>query len=149
MGVMGVGQGQIQHIGVEIVPTGRAVMLRVGDLQLSRPPGHRVAQIVQRPLGRPQPIGPVSAPGTRASAVIARPPDDLRRRKILDPLNAFGGVRHIASRSIHDHTSKKLSSRKYRPSTAPKMRKNSVTLLQSLNLWFYRMFTVDILCVSR
>ncbi|OHE39839.1 MAG: hypothetical protein A3K40_08155 [Syntrophobacterales bacterium RIFOXYC2_FULL_60_23] len=108
VGVMGVGQGQIQHVRVEIVPTSRAAMLRVGDRQLPRPAGHRVAQIVQRPLGRPQPIRPLSAPGAPASAIIARPPDDLRRGKILDPLDTFGGVRHIAPRSIHDHISKSL-----------------------------------------
>jgi len=105
---MGVGQGQIQHVGVEIVAAGRIVMLRVGDRQLARPSGHRVAQIVQRPLGRPQPVRPVSTPGAPASAIVARPPDDLRRGKIFNPLNAFGGVRHIAPRSIHDHISKSL-----------------------------------------
>ena len=124
----GVGQGQVQHVGIEVAVTLAAVMLRADYLQLSRPPGHRVAQIVEHPMGRPKPIRPTSAPGTRASSIIARPSDDLRRGKILD---AFGGIGNIASRAIHDHTSKKSFSRRYRPIPGPKVRQSSVTVLQS------------------
>jgi len=112
---MGVGQGQIQHIGVEIVPTSRAMMLRVGHLQLSRPPGHRVAQIVQRPPGRPQPIRSVSAPRTGAASIVAGSSDNLRRRKILDTPDAFGGIGYIVSGAIHDHISQQVFSARYRP----------------------------------
>ena len=107
-------------------------MLRVGDLQLSRLPRHRVAQIVERALGRPQPVRPVATPRTGASAVIARPANDLRRGQILDPPDTFGGITNIASRAIHDHSSKKHSSRKYRSPSAPKVKKSSVIMLQSL-----------------
>jgi hypothetical protein len=130
-GVVGVGQGQIQHIGIEIVSTGRTVMLRIGYIQCSRPARHRVAQIVEYPMGRPKPVRPLSAPGTRASSIVAGSSDDLRRRKILDPPDAFGGIGHIASRAIHDHISKRSFSREYRPSPASKARKLSVTMLQS------------------
>jgi hypothetical protein len=131
--VMGVGQGQIQHIGVEIVSTGSTVMLRVGYIQLSRPPGHRVAQIVEQPMGCSKPMRPLSAPGTGASSVVPGPPDDLGWGKILDTPDALGGIGHIVSRAIHDPISKKQSSRKYRPPPVPNMRKSSVMMLQSLN----------------
>jgi len=131
-GVVGVRQGQVQHIGVEIVSTGQTAMLRVDYLQLARPPGHRVAQIVEHPMGRPKPIRPVSASGARASWIIAGPSDDLRRGEILDTPDAFRGIGHIASRAIHDHLSKRSFSRRYRPIPGPKVRKSSVTMLQCL-----------------
>ncbi|MBP7051133.1 MAG: hypothetical protein KBE65_08970, partial [Phycisphaerae bacterium] len=44
------------------------------------------------------------------------------------------GIGHIASGAIHDHISKKPLSGKYRPTAASKLRKSSVTMLQSHNL---------------
>ncbi|MBP7052313.1 MAG: hypothetical protein KBE65_14970, partial [Phycisphaerae bacterium] len=44
-----------------------------------------------------------------------------------------GGIGHIASGAIHDHISKKPLSGKYRPTAASKLRKSSVTMLQSPN----------------
>ena len=129
--IMGVGQDQIQHIGVEIVPTGSTVMLRTGYIQVSRPPGHRVAQIVEQPMGRSKPMRLLSAPGTAASSVVPGPPDHLGRGKILDTPDTLGGIGHIVSRAIHDHISKKHFSRKYRPPPVPNVKKPSVTMLQS------------------
>lgn len=106
-------------------------MLRVGYLQPTRPPGHRVAQIVEHPMGRPKPIRPVFASGARASWIIAGPSDDLWRGKILDTPDAFRGIGHITSRAVHDHTSKKSVFRRYRPIPGPKVRRSSVTMLQS------------------
>jgi hypothetical protein len=113
------------------VSTGSTVMLRIGYLQVSRPPGHRVAQIVEHPLGRSKPMRPLPAPGTGASSVVPGPPDDLGRGKILDTPDAFGGIGHIVSRAIHDQISKKHFSRRYRPPQAPKVKKSSVIMLQS------------------
>jgi len=136
--IMGVGQDQIQHIGVEIVPTGSTVMLRTGYIQVSRPPGHRVAQIVEQPMGRSKPMRLLSAPGTAASSVVPGPPDHLGRGKILDTPDTLGGIGHIVSRAIHDHISKKHFSRKYRPPPVPNVKKPSVTMLQSpLRAWFH------------
>ena len=131
---MGVGQGQVEHVGVEIASAGGTAMLRIGHLKFSRPAGHRIAQIVQRPTGRPKPIRPASAPGTGASRVIPRPSNDLGRGKVFDASHAFGGVGNIASRAIHDRASVKSFSRRYRPTPGPKARKSSVTVLQSPHL---------------
>jgi hypothetical protein len=128
---MGVGQGQIQHVGVEIVSTGSATVLRIGDLQLTGFARPRVAQVVERPLGRPQPRCPLSTPRTATPAVIAGPAHDLWRGKILDPLNAFRGIGHIAAGAIHDHTSQRPLSWRYRPVWVLKVRKSSATTLQS------------------
>ena len=128
---MGVGQGQVEHVGVEIASAGGTAMLRIGHLKFSRPAGHRIAQIVQRPMGCPKPIRPASAPGTGASPVIPRPSNDLGRGKVFDASHAFGGVGNIASRAIHDRASVKSFSRRYRPTPDPKARKSSVTVLQS------------------
>jgi hypothetical protein len=115
VGVMGVGQGQLQHVGVEIVSTGSTVMLRIGALQLAWSPRQRITQIIERPLGRSKSIRPVTTLGTTPSAIVAGPPHDPRRGKILDPLNTFGGITHIASRAIHDRTSKNSLSWRDRP----------------------------------
>ena len=128
---MGVGQGQVKQVGVEIASAGGTAMLRVGHIQLAGPPGHRIAQVVQNPMGCPKPIRPTSATGTGASPVIPRPLDDLGRGKILDASDAFGGIGNITSWSIHDRASKRSFARRYRPEDGPKARKCSVTLLQS------------------
>ena len=62
---------------------------------------------------------------------LDEPSDDLRPGKILDTTDAFGGIGNIASRAIHDHTSKKAFSRRYRPIPGAKTRISSVTVLQS------------------
>lgn len=126
-GAMGVGESQVQHVSVEVVSTSRAVMLRVGNLQGSRPFGHRAAQIMERSLDHPQPIGPVSAPGTGASSRVAGPPNDLWRGKILDTYDANRGIGSIISRSIREHISMRPFSRRYRPLATPKGREFSLT----------------------
>jgi hypothetical protein len=151
---MGVGQGQIEHVGVEIMSTGGTVMSRIRDFQLARSPGERIAQIVERPLSRPQPERPVPAPGTRASAIMARPPHDLRRGKIFDQLDAFRRITHIASRAIHDQVSKTSFSWRYRPIEVPHAGKSSAMMPQSRNLSLMQNFArsflrcVEGLCLS-
>ena len=83
-------------------------MLRIRDLQFTGLARPRVAQVVERPLGRPQPRCPLSTPRTAAPAVIAGPAHDLRRGKIFHPLDAFGGITNIASRAIHNRISQNL-----------------------------------------
>ena len=52
MGVMGFGQSIVGHVGVEVFATCAAVMLRVGDLNIPRPPKYEITNVVQHALPR-------------------------------------------------------------------------------------------------
>jgi len=65
--VVAIGHRQIQHVGVEVMIAVAAAMLRIADVQIAWPAAHRVAQIVQGPVGRPQTIRRLSALGAGAA----------------------------------------------------------------------------------
>ena len=74
------GRGQVGHVSGEVVAAPSAVMLGVGEVDLTGPAPHRVAQIMQG-------AGPDPIPGARLAAfrtgpmrVIATAPDALRGR---------------------------------------------------------------------
>jgi hypothetical protein len=46
VGVMTVGHGQIQHVGVEVMVAVPAIVLGIGHMQIAWPPADRVAQFV-------------------------------------------------------------------------------------------------------
>lgn len=101
MGVVAVGQGQVQHVGIEIVIAAAAAMLRVNHVQVAGPPAERIAQVVQGPIRRAQPISAAAALGTDAAGIVPRAFDDPNRGQVLDAGNAFRGFGPVKSRSGH------------------------------------------------
>jgi hypothetical protein len=71
MGVMTVGHGQIQHVGVEVTIAMPAVVLGISDMQIAWPAADGIAQIVQRALGGPQARGAAVTQRTAPARKVA------------------------------------------------------------------------------
>jgi hypothetical protein len=103
MGVAGLGRGQIGQVGGEIVAAPGAVMLGIGELDVARPPPHRVAQIMQSAGEDPVPGAGLAASRTRPMLVISTTSDELRGWEHLGIGDAQSGVRRVDSRTKHDN----------------------------------------------
>jgi hypothetical protein len=90
--VVALGQRQIVHVRVEVGVAFEAAMLGVRKMNVAGPPTGRVAQIVQRPLDTPEPIGPVAAARTGPLPVVATLPDDLRLGQVFNGRDTFAGI---------------------------------------------------------
>jgi len=80
MGVVGLGRGQIGHVGGEVAAAPRAVMLGVGEPDLTGPAPHGVAQIMQGAGPDPIPRARLAALRTGPMLVISTARDELRGR---------------------------------------------------------------------
>jgi hypothetical protein len=95
--IMGPGQGQIQHVGVEIVVATAAVMLGVSHVQIARSAIDAVAEIMQCALIGSQTRGAAVTLGTTPPGIVPRTFDDLRCGKVFDAKDAFRGIGKIDS----------------------------------------------------
>jgi hypothetical protein len=90
VGVMASRRSDIGQIRTEVLATGFAIMLRVGDVQLAGSSGHQVTDIVQR-SGEHMLAGSwLATPRARALRFHARLFRDLGFRQVFE-----AGVRHI------------------------------------------------------
>ena len=71
MGIVAAGYGQIQHVSVEVMVAGPAIVLGISHVQISRPATDGVAEFVQRPLGGPQTRGAPVAQRTALAKKVA------------------------------------------------------------------------------
>ena len=71
MGVMAVGHGQIQHVGVEVMVAMLAIALGIGQVQIPRPAADGVAQIVQRTMGGSLPRGAAATQRAGPAEIVA------------------------------------------------------------------------------
>jgi hypothetical protein len=101
MGVMGFGQGVVGHVRVEVLPTTRATMLGVDDMDVAWPTHHQVANVMQDPLARSAAKTGSATKGTRAMGEIPGATDDLGCGQIFGSSNAFRGIRQILPWSRH------------------------------------------------
>ena len=101
MGVEGLGGGQVGHVGGEVVEAPGAVMLGVGEPEVTGPAPHRVAQIVQGAGTDPIPRAGLAAFRTRPMRVISTAPDELRGWEHLGIGDAQSGVRRVDCRRKH------------------------------------------------
>jgi hypothetical protein len=101
VGVVAAGRGQIGHVGVEVLAAAGAVVLRVAEAEVTRPPGDEVPQIMEGPLGLAVAIGAVAAVRARSPLVIAAAVEDLGLGQVLNAGDAFGGVGAIDAGSWH------------------------------------------------
>jgi len=97
VGVVTAGQGQIQHVGVEVKIAVLAVVLGIGHMQIAWPVVDRIAQFVQFALASPQSRRTPVAPGTALAGIIARTLDNLGFGKTFDVNDAFRGIGQIDS----------------------------------------------------
>src|SRR3954452_13746553 len=101
MGVAGLGRGQVRHVGSEVAVTPGAIMLGVGEPDLTGPAPQRVAQIIQGASENPVPGAGLAALRTRPMGVIATARDELRVRKHPGIGDAQSGVRRVDCRTKH------------------------------------------------
>src|SRR5438067_9183043 len=101
MGVEGLGRGQVGHVSGEVEAAPSAVMLGVGELDLTGPAPHRVAQIMQGAGKNPVPGARLAAFRTRPMLVIPRASNELWTRKHLGIGDAQSGVRRVDCRTKH------------------------------------------------
>jgi hypothetical protein len=101
VGVVAVGQGQVEHVRVEIVVAMGTAVLRVGYVQVAGSAAERIAQVVQGSLRRPQAIGAAAALKTGATWIVAGALDNPRSGKIFDAGDAFRGIGPVNPRSGH------------------------------------------------
>src|SRR5215471_15632919 len=101
VGVLTTGRGEIGEVRIKVLPTLRAVVLRIGDDEIAWTPEVEIAQVVQRPLKLLVPIGGVPAAWTRLPLVRATIGDDLWRWQVCNRGNPFGGIGSIRTRTEH------------------------------------------------
>ena len=101
MGVAGLGRGQVGHVSGEVVAAPGAVMLGVGEPDVTRPAPHWVAQIMQGAGKDPIPRAGLAAFRTGPMLVIATARDELWGRKHLGIGDAQSGVRRVDCRTEH------------------------------------------------
>src|SRR5258708_24261273 len=71
VGVMTIGHGQIQHVGVEVMVAVPEIVLGIGHVQIARTPANGVAEFVQRALASAQTRGATVTQRTTLTRIIA------------------------------------------------------------------------------
>jgi hypothetical protein len=94
-------EGQIGRVGVEIMPTAGAMMLRVGEVEFVGSPGHQVTQVVQEAFDAPQAIGSSAASGALTAFVVSATWDAFGLGQVLDTSDALGLVAKVFTGSGH------------------------------------------------
>jgi len=101
MGVMGLGQGVVRHVRVEILAAPGAAMLGVNKVDVARATGNQVTHIVENSFAGPvAETRPVTI-GTRPMREVAAALNDLGCGQIFGSRDAFRDVRQILSGSRH------------------------------------------------
>jgi hypothetical protein len=102
MRVMGLGQGVLGHVGVEVFPATRATMLRVHEVNSARPPGNQIAHVMEDASGCSAAKTGLATTRTRAMGEVAGAMNDLGFGQIFGSRDAFRGIRQLLSRARHD-----------------------------------------------
>ena len=101
MGVVTARWGQIRHVGIEVLATLGAVMLRIGDHEITRTPQIEIAQIVQRPMGLLVSVGHVTTSRTRVPYGVATIGNNLWLGQVGNRGHPFAGIGSIRPWTEH------------------------------------------------
>src|SRR3954466_13845232 len=93
--------GQVGHVGVEVLATAGAVVLRVENDRVAWPSGEGIAQVMKGPSPLAIAIGTVAAARAGPAAVIAALAADLGLGQILDVTDPLGGIGAVFAGSWH------------------------------------------------
>src|SRR3990172_6946183 len=107
------------------------MVLGVGDLNLSRPTGNRVAQIVEPANHGAEAIRTPPALRTSSMSVVPTPLEDLGLGQVLHTNNALGLIRNVPSWPGHGDILPEFPSQELSTKPASKQEKYSVLMLQS------------------
>src|SRR5512147_2701677 len=100
-GVRAAGRGQVGHVGVEVLAAAGATVLGVEQDEFAGPPGHRLAQVVERSPHPAVAVGALAAPRAGPAAVVAAADADPGSGQVFDAGDAPGGVGAIFAGSWH------------------------------------------------
>jgi hypothetical protein len=92
---------QSGQVCIAVLATLGAVMLRIGDHEITRTPQIEMAQVVQRPTGLLVSRGPVTTTRTRVPYGVATLGDDLWRGQVGNRGHPFAGIGSIRTRTKH------------------------------------------------
>src|SRR6516165_162745 len=101
VGVLSAGWGEIGEVRIKVLVTLGAVMLRIGDHEITRTPQVEIAQVVQCPMGLLVPIGHMTTMWTRLPLVIAAVGHNLWLGQVGNGGNPFAGIGSIRPRTEH------------------------------------------------
>lgn len=102
MGVVGLGRGQVGHVGVKILAALTALVLRVGEMDFARPTVDQVAEIMQ--ISGENLVSPATFPaaGARPRGKVSAAFNDFGFGQILRISDSFRGIRQIFAGAEHD-----------------------------------------------
>jgi hypothetical protein len=111
---MALGQRQIVHVGVEILPAARTMMLGIGQFDHPRPTRDGIAQIVEPPKNGAKAADASGTFWTVAARIIAGASADLCFGKVFDASDSFGCVSNVFAWTahhdiLHESYSRKIS----------------------------------------
>ena len=98
---MAFGQGQIVHVGVEVMVALRAVVCRIRENDIAWSAGKGVSQIMQGAGNGSKPVCTMFAQRTRPSFIVAAAPYKFWSRQILNTYNPLRFICYIFARSKH------------------------------------------------
>jgi hypothetical protein len=104
MGVVGLRNCQVGHIGVEKLATLAAVVLRVGEVNIAGASGKEISQLMERALVRAASASATLAATRTGSALVdATASHDLGLGQIFHPRDAFRSIRYVLTWSRHEY----------------------------------------------
>jgi hypothetical protein len=92
MGIMGLGQGVVRHIRVEVLAAAGAAMLRVEDVDVARVTGNQVPHVMQDAFACTVAETGLAADGTTATPEVPAAVHDLGFGQILGTRDTFREV---------------------------------------------------------
>jgi hypothetical protein len=101
VGVMGLGQGIVGHVRVEILATAGTAMLGKNELNVTRPTGNQVPNVMECSLASAIAETGLATNGARPMREIAAAKNDLRFRQIFGPRDALRDVWQILAWTRH------------------------------------------------
>jgi hypothetical protein len=101
MGVMGLGQRVVRHVGVEVFPATAAMMLRVHQMDVTRSGGNQVSDVVQDAGEDTVSAAALAALRAGPMAEVPAAGNDLRCGQIFRLGDALGRVRQILPGTRH------------------------------------------------
>jgi hypothetical protein len=101
VGVMGLGQCVVGHVRVEILAAPRAPMLRVNQVDVARPTGNQIPNVMKDSFSGAVAKARSIATGARSMREVAATFNNLGSGQIFGSRNAFRDVRQILSGARH------------------------------------------------
>src|SRR5215510_1583109 len=101
VGVLTAGWCEIGEVRIEVLATLGAVMLRIGDHEISRTPQVEITQVVDGSMRLLVPIGHMPTTRTHVPLVITAVGNNLWLGQVGSGSNAFAGIGSIRTRTEH------------------------------------------------